>query len=81
MTNAAPHADAIVASPEGRRAATNFTAVAYEHIPADLLAHQIRGAASAPAALDLIAYADREGWNLDPERIACPLRFVWGTED
>jgi pimeloyl-ACP methyl ester carboxylesterase len=21
------------------------------------------------------------GWSLDAERIACPVRIVWGTED
>ena len=44
---AAPHADAIAASPDGRRRATQDIAVHWEHIPADLIAHQIRGAASA----------------------------------
>ena len=43
-----PHADAIVASPEGRRRATQFTTARFEHIPAELLAHQIRGAAACP---------------------------------
>jgi pimeloyl-ACP methyl ester carboxylesterase len=78
---AAPHADAIVATPEGRRRATLMTAERVEHIPPDLLAHQIRGAAECPAVADLIDYALREGWNVDAERIACPLRIVWGMED
>ena len=29
----------------------------------------------------MIEYAAREGWNLDAERITCPVRVVWGTED
>jgi pimeloyl-ACP methyl ester carboxylesterase len=36
---AAPHAEAILSSVEGRRRATEFAAVNFEHIPADLLAH------------------------------------------
>lgn len=43
---AAPYAEAIVATAEGRRRATQFIATNFEHIPAELLAHQILGAAS-----------------------------------
>ena len=81
LENAAPHADAIVATPEGRRRATAFTATNYEHIPPDLLAHQIRGAAGCPGAGPLIEHALSDGWPLDAEQIACPVRFVWGTDD
>ena len=42
---AAPYAEAIVASAGGRRRATQWITTNYEHIPAGLLAHQIRGAA------------------------------------
>jgi pimeloyl-ACP methyl ester carboxylesterase len=78
---AAPHADAIVATEEGRRRATLMTAERFEHIPHELLAHQIRGAAACTAALPLVAYAQREGWRLDAGRIDCPVRVAWGTED
>jgi pimeloyl-ACP methyl ester carboxylesterase len=78
---AAPHADAIVSTPEGRRRASAHTAERFEHIPAELLAHQIRGAAGCNAAAPLIEHALREGWPLDAERIDCPVRIVWGTED
>jgi pimeloyl-ACP methyl ester carboxylesterase len=78
---AAPHADAIMATPEGRRRATRDLAVNYEHIPAELLAHQLVGAAACTAAPGLIEYARREGWPLDAERVTCPVRMVWGTED
>jgi pimeloyl-ACP methyl ester carboxylesterase len=78
---AAPHADQIVASAEGRRLATQVITTNYEHIPAELLAHQIRGAARCDAAKPMIEYALREGWKLDPERITCPVRIVWGTAD
>jgi pimeloyl-ACP methyl ester carboxylesterase len=80
LQTAAPHAESIAGSPAGRRRATELTAVRFEHIPARLLAHQIRGAAAsdAPAMVEL---ALRHRWPLDTERIACPVRIVWGTED
>ena len=81
LRSAVPHADAIVATPEGRRRATEFIATNFEHIPAELVAHLIRGAASCDAVVPLVDYARREGWNLDAERIACPVRVVWGTAD
>jgi pimeloyl-ACP methyl ester carboxylesterase len=81
LRDAAPHADAIVSTLEGRRRATLSTSERFEHIPHELLAHQIRGAASCTAAAPLVAYAEREGWSIDAERIDCPVRVVWGTED
>ncbi|MGH3340764.1 MAG: alpha/beta fold hydrolase, partial [Propionibacteriaceae bacterium] len=78
---AAPHAEAIVATREGRRRATRQVTVNFEHIPPELLAHQLRGVAAAEAALALIEHALRAGWTLDAEGIACPVRIVWGTED
>jgi pimeloyl-ACP methyl ester carboxylesterase len=78
---AAPHADAILASPQSRRRATRYTATRFEHIPVELLAHQIRGAAACEAGLALIEHGYREGWPLDAERIECPVRIVWGTAD
>ena len=29
----------------------------------------------------LLDNALREGWPLEPERIGCPVRVIWGTED
>jgi pimeloyl-ACP methyl ester carboxylesterase len=81
LRDAAPHAEAIVATPEGRRRATLMTAERFEHIPAELLAHQMRGAAGCTAAAALVAHALARGWHVDAEAVACPLRFVWGTED
>ncbi|HYJ21466.1 MAG TPA: alpha/beta fold hydrolase [Solirubrobacterales bacterium] len=78
---AVPHAEAILSTPEGRRRATEFATVNYEHIPADLLAHQMRGAAGCTAAAPLIEYAETAGWELDAEKITCPVRVVWGTAD
>jgi pimeloyl-ACP methyl ester carboxylesterase len=78
---AAPHAEAIVATTEGRRRATQFITSNFEHIPAELLAHQMCGAANCDAAWPMIEHALREGWSLDAERITCPVRVVWGTDD
>jgi pimeloyl-ACP methyl ester carboxylesterase len=77
----APHARSILATPEGRRRATREITVRFEHIPPGLLAHQVLGVASCRAALPMIEHALRAGWPLDPARIACPVRVVWGTED
>jgi pimeloyl-ACP methyl ester carboxylesterase len=41
----------------------------------------MRGAAGCRAAVPLIEYAEREGWNLEAEKVTCPVRIVWGTED
>jgi pimeloyl-ACP methyl ester carboxylesterase len=78
---AAPHAEALLATPQGRRRATQALTVDYEHIPADLLAHQMRAVAACSAGPAMIENARRTGWPLDPELIACPVRIVWGTED
>ena len=78
---AAPHADALVATPEGRRRATELLTTRFEQIPAELLAHELVAAASAPAADALIESAMSADWTLDPERIGCPVRIVWGTAD
>jgi len=76
----APNADAIMATDAGRRQATQFLAERYEHIPADWLVHQMIGAASIRVSA-MIDSALRDAWTLEPERIACPVRIVWGTAD
>jgi len=81
LSGAAPYADQIVSTPEGRRRATLMTAERFEHIPPALLSHQIRGAASCAAVDPLVAHATEHGWTLDAERIDCPVRVVWGTAD
>ncbi len=81
MRRTAPQADALLATREGRRRATSALTVNFEHIPAELIAHQMLGVAAAPAAGALLEHALREGWTIDPERITCPVRIVWGTED
>ena len=76
----APRAEELLASDLGRRRATAVTTVNYEHIPVDLLAHQMRGVVACDAE-PMIALAKREGYPLDMERIECPVRIVWGLRD
>lgn len=78
---AAPQAAALLATLEGRRRATQLITTNFEHIPADLLAHQMLGVASCTAADPLIEHARGQKWTLDAEKITCPVRIVWGTED
>lgn len=78
---AAPHAEAILASRAGRRRASELITVNFEHIPTELLVHQLLGVAACTSALEMIDFALREGYELDAERLACPVRIVWGTED
>jgi pimeloyl-ACP methyl ester carboxylesterase len=81
VKSVAPHAEAILASVDGRRGATQYITTNFEHIPVELLAHQIRGVAGCEAAGAMIDYGRRADWNLDAERITCPVRIVWGTDD
>lgn len=81
VQGAAPYADQIVSSPEGRRRATEYTTVEFDHIPVELLAHQIRGAAGCDGAEALIDRARQAGYPLAADRITCPLRILWGTDD
>ena len=77
---AAPHAEAIMATSEGRRRATQLTAKNYEHIPAELLVHQMLGVTRC-AVRPMVDHAVREGYGLDAEHIVCPVRIAWGTDD
>jgi pimeloyl-ACP methyl ester carboxylesterase len=81
LKTAVQHADSIASTPEGRQRAMSFMTVNYEHLPADLVAHEIRGAHGCDAVGPLVELSLREGWNLDAEKITCPVRIVWGTED
>jgi pimeloyl-ACP methyl ester carboxylesterase len=81
VKQAAPQADAIVATPEGRRRATEFMTTNFEHIPAELIAHMMAGAASCPGFDALVEFAVEEGWSLDADAVDCPVRVVWGTAD
>jgi pimeloyl-ACP methyl ester carboxylesterase len=77
----APHAPGFLATPQGRRRATELITVNFEHIPVELLAHQVLGVASCRASELMIQSALRDGWTLEPENITCPVRIVWGTAD
>ena len=81
MKAAAPHADEIVSTREGRRQATQAFTTNYEHIPAELIAHIMRGVAECDGAIPLIELALRTGYDLDAASITCPVRIVWGTAD
>jgi pimeloyl-ACP methyl ester carboxylesterase len=81
LKSAVPYADQIVASVDGRRRATELITENFEHIPADLLAHQIAGAGSCEAEALMAFGSQPDAWNLDAERIRCPVRIVWGTAD
>jgi pimeloyl-ACP methyl ester carboxylesterase len=78
---AAPHADAIAATPEGRRQATEWITSHGEDLPPRLVADIMRATAGCDGAPAMIDYALREPWTLDAQRIDCPVRIVWGTED
>lgn len=74
MKAAAPQAKAFLATAQGKRRATQLITTNSEHIPADLLAHQMLGIASCSEAVPLIENALHEGWTLDAEKITCPVR-------
>ena len=78
--NGALTADALVATAGGRRRVSEAMTVRFEHLPAELLGHQVRGVAACEAPA-LIECALRVGYELDAERITCPVRIVWGTSD
>jgi len=76
-----PYVDRFVSTPEGRRRATAHFAVNGERLPPELVAHLMRGAAACDGAPAFMASSRRDGWHLDAERVTCPVRFVWGSED
>jgi pimeloyl-ACP methyl ester carboxylesterase len=78
---ASASADAIMATDRGRRNATTFTTVNYQHIPAELLAHQLRGVVACTGLDDMVSFALEVGYPLDAAAITCPVRIVWGTAD
>jgi pimeloyl-ACP methyl ester carboxylesterase len=73
-------ADAVASTPAGRRRATRNLTERWEHIPAELVAHEIRGAANEPLAW-MIEDGPGQDWSIDAEQITASVRIVWGTED
>jgi pimeloyl-ACP methyl ester carboxylesterase len=81
VTRLAPRAEALVTTPEGRRRAAQMMAERWEHIPPELLAHIMRGVAGCTGFRAMNDHVRSNGWPLDPERVTCPVRIVWGTAD
>jgi pimeloyl-ACP methyl ester carboxylesterase len=71
---------AAVATEDGRRRATRWITERWEHIPPSLLAAQLRAAATTDVDAHIATALDRR-WPLDPARVTCPLRIVWGLAD
>jgi pimeloyl-ACP methyl ester carboxylesterase len=76
----AAKADALAATPAGRRRATALICENGADLPAELVAELIMAVARCDAE-PLIDYALESQWTLDAERIECPVRIVWGTAD
>jgi pimeloyl-ACP methyl ester carboxylesterase len=76
----APSADAIAATPEGRRRATAWICEHGEDLPPELVADMIVAVARCDAD-PLIDYALESDWTLEAELVDCPVRIVWGTAD
>jgi pimeloyl-ACP methyl ester carboxylesterase len=81
LAAAIPHLERIVASEDGRRRSTEAFSERFEHLPPELIAHLMCGAAACRAAEPLIAFARQNGWSIDAEHIECPVRIVWGASD
>jgi pimeloyl-ACP methyl ester carboxylesterase len=77
----APHVDAVVATAEGRRRVMSAITSRSGHIPPELVAHVVNATAFCPGTATLVETALREGYELDAERVTCPVRVVWGTDD
>ena len=71
----------IASRPEGRRRVLQDIAENWEHVPPETVIEILRAAAACTAAPQMIEFASRKSWELDPERIECPVRIVWGTAD
>jgi pimeloyl-ACP methyl ester carboxylesterase len=78
---AAPHAHAIASTPEGRRRATELLVPDGSGLPPELVEELVLGAAGCTGGPALLDHALQADWSLDAERIDCPVRIVWGTED
>jgi pimeloyl-ACP methyl ester carboxylesterase len=73
----APAADPDAELLERQRRGAILPVVAHpERVPAELLTPM-----PCPGREALVDGALRDGWPLEPERITCPVRIVWGSED
>jgi len=78
---AVPYVDQLVSTRQGRRLVTEFICENFDHIPAELLVHQLLGIVACEGARRLAAYGEASGWPLPDEAPDCPVRVIWGTED
>ena len=81
VKQAAPYADRIASTAEGRQTATRLIVEDSSLITPELFVQLLLGAANCPGAPQMIETARRDGFELDADRINCPVRLVWGTED
>jgi pimeloyl-ACP methyl ester carboxylesterase len=80
VQDAAPRAEHIAATPEGRARSTAAFASTAKYLSPDLVATMIRGAAACDVT-PLVEHAGRVGWNIDAAAAHCPVRLVWGSDD
>ena len=78
---AIPHAPRMLATPEGRAAATRLFVEDGAHLPAELIEHQMLGVVRCTGLTEMVEGAHRGGFPLDPADVTCPVRIVWGTAD
>jgi pimeloyl-ACP methyl ester carboxylesterase len=71
------HSDTLALQESGAVTLGRVTARPVPPLAALHLAAAVRACDAAP----LIANAREHGWPLDPAKIGCPVRIVWGTED
>lgn len=81
VRQAAPYAVQIAATAQGRRATTALLCGRTEDLPSEVVVSAILGAAGCSGCLQMVAEARSGGWPLDPGRLACPIRIVWGSAD
>jgi pimeloyl-ACP methyl ester carboxylesterase len=77
----APNIASVVSTASGRQRALAGLVVNWERVPPDVVAHLMVAAAHCDAVYPMVDYAREHGWPLDPSRVDCPLRIVWGVED
>lgn len=75
------HLDALLATDDGRRRLTAHLVEDPSHIPDALITHLVTGAAACRDAHAMLAEAVHADWDVDAERIDCPVRIAWGTAD
>jgi len=80
VADSAPRAEEIASTPKGRARALALMVENTDHVPAELVVHQIRAAADCPIALPFIELTATEDYE-EPGSIDVPVRIAWGTKD